>query len=265
MSAPAPLVTVVLPHFGCEPFLAAAVRSILDQELGDLALLVVDDASPGDEWSSILGGFADDPRLAAYRTTVNVGPYRIKNAVLPTIRSPFVAFQDADDRSLPARLQRQIDAMRRRRIDVLGCSVDYLSTSGQRLFGKTMVRNCNLWLRLGKRFVALHPTTVVRREVFDVLGGFDGTTRFAADDDFFLRAAKLYRLRNLRARLYEYRLRDDSLTGAKTTGHGSAAREEYLAGVWERERQRRRAGREELRRSLRAPGNDIRFELRRVL
>ena len=147
----------------------------------------------------------------------------------------------------------------------MGCGFRYVSADGEPLAEKRMVRRCNLWLALGKRFVSLHPTTVVRRELFDVLGGYDGTARVAADDDFIRRAARIYRVRNVPAVLYRYRRRPDSLTGAPETGHGSPVREAYRSAMLRREEERRRIrDRARLLASLRAPANDLEFELRPV-
>ena len=261
----APQVSVILPHYRCERYLAEAIRSILSQEEVDLELIVVDDCSQDSAWLKVARAFAGDPRLRVYQTTRNVGHYRLKNAVIPGLASPFVAFQDADDASEPGRLRRQLAALEGTRAHVMGCGFRYVSESGEAIAEKRMVRRCNLWLSLGKRFVSLHPTTVVRREVFDVLGGYDGTARVAADDDFIRRAARLYRLRNVPDALYRYRRRPDSLTSAAETGHGSRIRESYRLAMLRREEERRHLrDHARLLASLRAPRNDVEFELRPI-
>jgi glycosyltransferase involved in cell wall biosynthesis len=258
----APRVSVILPHYRCERYLGEAIGSILGQEGVDLELLVIDDASPGSAWLEVVRAFAGDPRLRVYRTSRNVGHYRLKNAAIAGLTTPFIALQDADDASEPSRLRRQLAALERTGAHVMGCGFRYVSADGEPLEEKRMVRRCNLWLALGKRFVSLHPTTVVRREVFDVLGGYDGTARVAADDDFIRRAARIYRVRNVPEVLYRYRRRADSLTGAPETGHGSPVREAYRQGMLRREEERRRIrDRARLLASLRAPANDLDFEL----
>jgi glycosyltransferase involved in cell wall biosynthesis len=260
-----PDVTVVIPHYQCERFLRRAVCSILSQQGVNLELWLVDDHSTGRAWLDALKGLTKDRRLVLYQTSCNVGHYRIKNALLPWIRSPYVAFQDADDFSDHLRLRTQLDEMGRSGAGIVGCSFRYISESGATISARKMVRRCNLWLRVGKAFVLLHPTTIVRREVFEDIGGFDGTARIGADDDFMLRAAMLYRIRNVRSILYAYRQRGDSLTGSPITGHGSRMRAAYSEAVWQRAATRRRLrSRQELVESLQVPRNDIEFELRRV-
>ena len=235
----APTITVLLPHYKCEAFLEEAVRSILGQSFQDFELWVIDDCSAGDEWLNALEPYRSDRRLHAYKTSRNVGTYRIKNAALGMIASPIIAFQDADDISHQYRFDDELSLMRRTGAHVVGSSLNYISEDGSFVRFKKMPRNANFWLRLGKGFVSHHPTTIVRREVLETLGGFDGTTTFAADADFVLRAKHLYHLRNYPAARYEYRLRKNSLCGSEDTGLESVLRKKYVSAMKERERARR--------------------------
>lgn len=256
-----PLITVILPHFGCERYLFDAVSSILHQDVDELELKVIDDASPNDDWLHAIERLRGDPRLALYRTTHNVGPYRIKNRLVRATASPYIAFQDADDISHPARFRQQLHLMKQTNAQIVGCGFKYIAEDGRLVAKQRMARHVNLWMRFGRSFVALHPTTIVRSEVFETLGGFDGTTHFGADTDFFLRAAHLYRIRNVRAYLYDYRIRSNSLSTAQETGLHSQDRAHYVELMQERERQRRSLRGEALRLSLLAPPNDIDFDL----
>ena len=260
----APTITVLLPHYKCEEFLEEAVRSILRQSFQDFELWVIDDCSAGDEWLNALEPHRSDRRLHAYETSRNVGTYRIKNVALGMIASPIVAFQDADDISHPNRFDDELSLMRRTGAHVVGCSLNYISEDGSFMRFKRMPRNANFWLRLGKGFVSHHPTTIVRREVLETLGGFDGTTKFAADADFVLRAKHLYRLRNCPAARYEYRMRKSSLCGSEDTGLRSVLRSQYVSAMKERERSRRGERGSSLLKKLVAPPNDIEFELNEI-
>ncbi|MEU3183998.1 glycosyltransferase family 2 protein [Streptomyces sp. NPDC006923] len=257
--------TVILPHYDCADYLGLAVESVLRQDFRDLVLVVVDDCSPDDAWTRTLRPFADDTRLVALRTSRNVGHLRIKNAVLERVRGPYVGFQDADDISLPGRFTHQVRMLASGRADLVGCGYEYIDDAGRVTGHRRMPRHGNLWMRLGRTTVAHHPATVIRRDMMDRLRGFDGTVRLGADTDFHLRAARLYRLRNTRRLLYQYRIWPKSLTQAPDTGFGSEARRAYTEAMTAQEHARRQArSREELLPLLAAPPNDIEFELRPV-
>jgi glycosyltransferase involved in cell wall biosynthesis len=262
LSAVNPRVAVVMPHFGAERHLGRAVRSLLAQEGVDLELHLVDDHSPGSGWMSAIEDVAADRRLITYRTSANVGPYRIKNALYKRVDAPVIAFQDADDVSGPGRLSGLLREMARTGADVVGSSYYEIDEAGNTLRQRRMVHNCNLWRRLGKSYLSLHPSTIVRRSVLDELGGFDGSRRFAADADFLLRAIRLFRVRNVREPLYYYRIRPGSLSNDPATGLRSTARQAYLsarraqARTWDRIRDARAR-----LRAMQAPANDVEFDL----
>jgi glycosyltransferase involved in cell wall biosynthesis len=255
-------VTVILPHHDCAEYLGSAVGSVLAQDRPDLRLTVVDDCTPGEDWAAPLMPYASDPRLTVLRTSVNVGHLRIKNRVLESVTTPYVAFQDADDISLPGRLRHQLSVLEKDGADLVGCAYEYIDGTGRPTGRRRMPRNGNLWMRLGRSTVLLHPSSVVRLSVLRKLGGFDGTVRLGADTDFHLRASRLYRLRSLRKVLYRYRIWPESLTQSPRTGFGSAERTAYTQAMNEQERRRKEARSEaELMPLLVAPPNDVDFAL----
>ncbi|GLY08381.1 MULTISPECIES: glycosyltransferase family 2 protein [Actinoplanes] len=259
------MLTVIVPHFRSAAYLPAAVRSVLTQSFRDLRLIVVDDCSPEDDWLGALAPFRGDPRLTVLRTSRNVGHLRIKNAVLPRVTSPYIGFQDADDESEPDRFLVQVAMLERGRADLVGCGYTQIDEEGREQGIRRFPRHGNLWVRMGRSTVVHHPTTVVRRSVFDRLGGFDGTAVFGADTDFQLRLARLYRIRSTRRLLYRYRVWPQGLTSASETGFGSPARREYTARMLAMEERRKRArSRSELLDLLVAPANDVAFDLEAV-
>jgi glycosyltransferase involved in cell wall biosynthesis len=108
---PAPLVTVVLPTYNRARSIALAIRTVLDQSLRDLELLVVDDGSK-DDTAAVVGGLAaKDPRIRFLPQAKNAGAAAARNVALAQARGEFVAFQDSDDEWLPGRLADQVAAL----------------------------------------------------------------------------------------------------------------------------------------------------------
>jgi len=233
------MISVIIPHYDTKSeWLVRSVGSILEQTFTDLEVLVIDDASPDEAWMEGLRSFRSDQRLRIWRCSKNVGHYRIKNKALRLAHGQFIAFQDADDWSWPERLECQMDYLKSRRADMVGCDFVYVTEHGMNIRPKKMVRNVNLWLSLRKRFVLLHPTTLARRELLEHLKGFDGTARVAADDDFLLRAHHLCRIRNVPQTLYSYRIHPRALTSDSTTGFASPMRGRYVQEMRQRDRER---------------------------
>jgi len=84
MTAPAPLVSVILPTYNRANLIGPAIRSVLAQSFTDLELIVVDDGSAEDMRSVVLG-FAD-PRIVYLRRDRNGGVAAARNTGLQAAR-----------------------------------------------------------------------------------------------------------------------------------------------------------------------------------
>jgi glycosyltransferase involved in cell wall biosynthesis len=111
-AAERPHVSVILPVYNAQQHLGAAIDSVLAQTLSNFELIIIDDGST-DRSAEIVEGYRDRRivRLAAnghrgFTTAVNRG--------LTAARGALIARQDADDVSLPRRLEEQVRAMDRR-------------------------------------------------------------------------------------------------------------------------------------------------------
>jgi glycosyltransferase involved in cell wall biosynthesis len=254
-------ITVLIPHFGCEQHLHKAAASILAQTETDLELRVIDDCSDDEAWLAALAPLMGDPRLKLFRTSRRAGPYRIKNVMIERCDSAFVAFQDADDASFRSRFEVQLACMARHQAGMVGSSAAIMDDDGRYRGLRLMPPSANLFLRHGRSYASLHPTTLVRREVFGDIGAFDGTTTIGADSDFLFRAAYRFKIRNALRPLYWYRQRTGSLTNASATGHGSQLRTDYWNRVKAREAGRKTAQRDGGAIDLGAPLNDLAFQI----
>ncbi|MBA3544860.1 MAG: glycosyltransferase family 2 protein [Nannocystis sp.] len=260
-----PRVGVLIPHYCAEEYLAEAVESVLRQDCRDLEVHVADDASPTERWLSVLAPLRRDPRLILWRSNRNVGPYRIKNVLLARTDTPVIALQDADDRSHPQRLSRQLGFMDATGADLVGCWTRYINPEGRVYSIGPVLPNINFWLRVGLPTTIRHPTAIMRRSIFEVLRGFDGSTKFGADQEFILRAAYLHKLRNLARPLYDLRQTGGSLSRSEATGMRSEARQRYWARYRAEEQLRRQTtDRARLLELLVPPENDLEFALERV-
>src|SRR4051812_9220213 len=103
--AAVPRVSVVMPTYQGERFVAEAVESVRAQTMPEWELLVVDDGST-DSTRAVVRGIAD-PRIVRLD-----GPHRgvgaTRNAGVAAARAPVLAFLDQDDAFLPDHLARSL-------------------------------------------------------------------------------------------------------------------------------------------------------------
>jgi len=108
-----PAVSVIMANYNGAPFIEAAIASVLAQSMGDLELIVSDDASTDDSLARVHRIAARDPRVRALRSTTNAGPAGARNAALDVARGRWIAVMDSDDLIHPERLERLVDAAER--------------------------------------------------------------------------------------------------------------------------------------------------------
>ena len=120
-----PLISVIMPVYNCEKTVSIAIDSILNQTYKYLELIVVDDAST-DKTAKIVQDLANkddriklfDGRPDPYRfdkklnRNVNAG-YLARNIGFEKAKGELITFQDADDASLPNRLEIQLMLLNR--------------------------------------------------------------------------------------------------------------------------------------------------------
>src|SRR5687768_9583402 len=106
------LVSVVMPVYNGERFLRDAVDSILLQTYRNFELIVVDDGS-SDRTADILDAYEmQDSRVRVHRHERNAGIVAARNQGCRMARGGFIAVMDADDISLPHRLEIQFNYLR---------------------------------------------------------------------------------------------------------------------------------------------------------
>lgn len=256
-------ISVILTHFQTPEYLVRSVKSILAQGYRDFTLYVLDDSTPSSDWHQSLQKAVTDPRLQVYTSDRNVGTYRLKNAMLERVDSEYVAFQDADDWSLPDRLEKQVAYFADAGTSLVGASY-YELRNETSLHPTIMPERPSLPAADAVEYLSLHPTWIFKRDLLDKLVGFDGETRIAADDEFLYRALFVTKVVNANDYLYVKRQHPRSLTEEPNTGFGSKLRRDYARSICTRLKALRIMPPEERELALRGRRNNLTFSLSRL-
>ncbi|MBQ5628450.1 MAG: glycosyltransferase family 2 protein [Ruminococcus sp.] len=92
-----PLVSVIMPAYNAEPYIEEAIRSVLNQTVRDLELIVIDDTST-DRTRDIIRAIAhEDRRVRPYFNEKNLGVAKTRNRGLELCHGRYVALLDSDD------------------------------------------------------------------------------------------------------------------------------------------------------------------------
>src|SRR5262249_27723626 len=99
-----PKVSVIIPAYNTEKFLAETIRNVLDQTYGDYEVIVVDDGS-SDGTLGVARSF--EPRIKVLAQP-NGGPASARNLAIRNSRGDYIAFLDSDDLWMTDKLEEQI-------------------------------------------------------------------------------------------------------------------------------------------------------------
>ena len=215
----APLVSVVMPAYNAEPYIAEAIESILAQTLEDFEFIVVDDGST-DATAEIAARYAErDSRIVLLRNERNLNLPASINRGICSARGRYVARMDADDWSYPQRLERQVALMEANPVVVIsGGAMEICGPSltpiDRREYNLTDV---TVRARIFRYSPFSHPAVIFRTEAARAVGGYDDGLFAAEDYDFYFRIGRHGEFANLPGVVLKLRTHPRSLSRSLST------------------------------------------------
>lgn len=222
-----PAISVVMPVYNMEEYVAESVGSILNQTFSNWELIIVDDGST-DGTAEILRSFTDS-RIRVLTNFRNKGNYPARNRGCRLAKGKYIAVMDADDVCYPNRLQVQYDYLEAHP-DVLlvGSGWHFMGGLDRNVEVLTDYEDIKLFLLDNSCF--LHPSVMLRSEVMRAVGGYDEHYMYAGDYDLLCRLALRGKIENIPDRLVAYRWHPGQITQAHRSQQrlcGEEARRNY--------------------------------------
>jgi hypothetical protein len=221
-----------ISHRGPERHLRNCVQSLLQQSHPTKITIGIDQKY---ECKRFLDDVKGNQFVQTYQIRPNpAGMYVVLHVLGNLSNADFIARQDSDDVSLPHRLSTLIDAANRTGCGLVGSHELQLHEVKRQVIPVRYPADVNNALKIaGAGHQALLPTTIVRRDVFERIGGFSTNRIFSLDVNFWLSASLHAKIINVDEFLYIRRRHSSSLTMRDDIGNFSPTRIKYRA---ERER-----------------------------
>ena len=211
-----PLVSVLMPAYNAEKYIAEAIESVLDQSYKDFELIIADDTSTDSTWEIISLYKKKDVRIVAVRNENNLYIAGNRNKLLSMSKGKYIAWQDSDDISYGRRLERQVKFMEKNKeVGICGGYLDFYFN------GKVIERrrysklDSRLRRRIFRQSPVAQPASMIRKECFDKVGLFNLDYPPAEDIDMSFRIGSFYKFANISFPLIKYRLHYKSATSKK--------------------------------------------------
>lgn len=202
-------VSVVIPTYNYARFISQAIDSVLEQTFKNVEIVIVDDGST-DDTREVLAGYGVQVKAVFQQ---NKGVSAARNTGVKNSTGDLIAFLDADDIWLPTKLEKQVGCFLENDSEVgfVHCGIQEFDVHGNILeeSGNKVAEGwvANELLLLQPVVVGPGSTTIVKREVFDKIDGFDERRILSASEDweFCYRVAKVCKFKFVPEILVRYR------------------------------------------------------------
>lgn len=209
------LCTIVIPAYNAARFLEATLDSVVTQTLRDSDAVVVDDGSQ-DETGAVAGHY---PAVRLIRQR-NAGVAAARNRGVRGSHSEWVAFLDADDLWMPEKLRCQFERAQETGAGAIFCDLRFIDIEGQEIpqppATEVSLEMEPLLMHSERIPQGTSSTLLVRRSVFESVGGYDESLATMADWDLLIRLRRVTEFAHVPRRLVAYRRYAGSMSRSVT-------------------------------------------------
>jgi len=207
-------VSVVMPVFNAEKFIAEAIESVLSQSFKDFELVIIDDGST-DRSAEIISRFKDK-RIIKLSNYQNLGLVPSLNKCLKISKGVYIARVDADDLNDKDRFRKQVDFLdKNSKYNLVGSNALLINDLGK-IIGKIknpekdpkIRRDVIKWSN-----VVLHPSIMARRKDIEMVGSYRSFFNKGAEDyDLWFRLLSRGKFYNIQDNLIKRRYHGEACT-----------------------------------------------------
>lgn len=204
-----PLVSVIIPCYNTEKYVEQAVRSIMSQTYKNLEIIITDDCSTDGTFSILQKLAAEDSRIKLYKNETNLKIVKTLNNMILQANGKYIARMDADDISLPKRIEKQVLFLEQNS-DFSFCGTNaYKIDENEKIVGKSFLpetfEDNKFFLKFYSTFY--HPTMMIHSGVYKK-NLYDQNFLYAEDYELWTRLIFKENLKgaNLQDKLFLYRI-----------------------------------------------------------
>lgn len=206
-----PALSVIMPSYNCEEYIADAIKSIIDQDFKDFEFIIVNDGST-DKTEEIILSF-EDPRIIVIQNEYNIGNYPSRNIGIKRAKGKYIAIMDSDDIALPDRLNKQFNYLENNP-DTIAVGTQFYSI-GMEFDRVNPLQYKDICAGLLYDNCILHPSLLIRKDILIELNGYNEKFTYASDYDLVCRLSLIGKIENLPDYCMYYRWHKGQISNSK--------------------------------------------------
>lgn len=217
-----PKVSVVMPVYKGEEYIAEAIKSILNQTYDNFELIIINDCSP-DRCGEIISKFKDE-RIVVIKNEENIGLVSSLNKGIRIATGEYIARMDQDDISLPRRLETQVQYMESNPdIGICGANVKTIGKIKGYVNKKFVHAEENKAILLF-HVPFTHPVVMMRKKIIEENNLFyDKNFEYCEDYELWARSSIVTKLSNIDKVLMLYRIHETNMSQVFHTAQSGKA------------------------------------------
>ena len=209
-----PLITVLMPTFNSENYIAETLWSVFEQTCSDFEVLIMDEAGSSPETAEVVNLFEDD-RIRLVRNETRLGLAESLNEGIRIARGKYIARIDADDLAREDRFELQADFLEKHgEYGLCGSRQHHFGVDND-FIHEVAVEHEDIKAALIYGCEVCHSTIMIRKDLFLNNNLFYDNTKKAEDYELWTRAIHKFKFHNLKEVLGEYRIGADNITKNK--------------------------------------------------
>ena len=220
-------ISVVIPSYNHEKFIAAAIQSVLVQTYQDFEIIVVDDGSTDGSIEQIRK--FSDPRIKLILHKKNRGSAVAMRTGLERAIGEYIAVLSSDDVFLPKKFEKQVKVLDENPqyaavfsyVELIDEYGHPFTNQNHSYYKKFEQRNRDRYQWLNYFFyhgnALCHPSVLIRKSCFDKIGMYDERFAQLPDFDFWVRFCLKYELYIIPEKLIKFRIQSDEKNASAWT------------------------------------------------
>jgi len=227
-----PLISVIMSVFNGEKYLRDSINSILNQTYRDLEFIIINDGSTDGSIEVIQEIEERDNRIVLIDRE-NKGLIASLNECIHLAKGEYLVRMDADDISMPNRIEEQLQFMvENPDVSVLGSYVEIFGYEVKSSIWKLPIKDQALKARLLFTVAFCHPSVMYKKEIFNEAGFYYNKDYLNAEDyELWTRLAEKYKFSVVPKVLLKYRYVISSISRVADTSDVNE-RQRVLASIY---------------------------------